>query len=256
VGVEKAVELFLPYGRSLKGTPALTPPALDPTKQVSDELSFAFDFFNERLYGGRLRRCLVTLQRHRGCCGYFAGDRCESRDGCRLVSELALNIDTFHTMTVTEIFGVLVHEQAHAYQFQYGHPSPGGYHNKEFALFMERVGLVTSQTGAKDGPRTGVRMSHYIQADGPFARASAELIAQGIDVTFIDRWAAQAGKAGNGPVPDSKDQARRISKLTSKTRFECPVCEAKAWGNFNLLIDCRPCGQPMTPSKDSEKRHE
>jgi hypothetical protein len=112
---------------------------------------------------------------------------------------------------------------------------------------MERVGLITSQTGAKDGPRTGVRMSHYIQADGPFAHACAELIAQGIDVTFIDRWAAQAGKPGINPVPDSKEQARRISKATSKTRFECPLCEAKAWGNFNLLIDCRACSQPMTP---------
>ncbi len=113
---------------------------------------------------------------------------------------------------------------------------------------MERVGLIPSDTGAEGGRRTGVRVSHYIQPDGAFAHACADLVARGIDITFVDRWATQAAKAGVESPPNRKEQARRLSKATSKTRFSCPVCEANAWGKPNLRIDCRPCGQPMIAS--------
>jgi hypothetical protein len=242
---EGSAEPLPPYGRNLLASTALVSTIIDPTKRISEEFSFAFDFFNNRLLGNRLRRCLVTLQRHRSFAGYFAAQRYETRDGTMVIDEIALNPEIFHTQSVTEIFSTLVHEQVHALQFQYGHPSSDGYHNKEWGDWMERIGLIPSNTGAPGGARTGIRMSHYIQPDGLFARACAELVAQST-ISFVDRWSAHATQPGINTVPDGKVQKRHKSKVTSKTRFSCPACRANAWGKPDLRIDCRPCRQPMT----------
>jgi hypothetical protein len=248
-GAERSVELLPPYGRKTPISSAHPQSALDPTRQVCDELAVAFSAFNSQLFGGRLRPCLVTLQRHRGAAGYFASQRFETRDGTMIVDEIALNPDAFHLHSPTQIFSTLVHEQVHALQAQHGSPSPGGYHNKQWAGWMERIGLIPSHTGAPGGRKTGVRMSHYIDPAGAFARECAALLAQGIDISFIDRWASMrptghpTGSNGNHGV-----DGRRQSKLASKTRFSCPGCKANAWGKSDLRIDCRPCRQPMTAS--------
>jgi hypothetical protein len=57
--------------------PAMT----DPTRSTYQGLTEAYDFFNERLFGGRLPRCLITMQRQKGAYGYFAGKRFGTRDG-------------------------------------------------------------------------------------------------------------------------------------------------------------------------------
>ena len=51
----------------------------------------AYDFFNERLFAGRLPRCLITMQRQRGASGYFAGKRFGTKDGAEVTDEIALN---------------------------------------------------------------------------------------------------------------------------------------------------------------------
>ena len=38
----------------------------DPTRTTYQGLTEAHDFFNERLFGGRLPRCLITMQRQKG----------------------------------------------------------------------------------------------------------------------------------------------------------------------------------------------
>jgi hypothetical protein len=245
-GAESSVEIFPPYGRKMRASEPPPRALLDPTRQVCHELAVAFDFFNSRLFGGRLRSCLVTLQRHRGAAGYFAAQRFETRDGAILVDEIALNPETFHVLSATDVFSTLVHEQVHALQAQCSRPSSGGYHNKQWAHWMEQIGLIPSHTGAPGGRRTGVRMSHYIDPAGAFARECAALMAQGIDISFIDRWASMrsAGRPTK-PADGTDDEGRRESKLASKTRFKCPACKANAWGNPNLRIDCRPCRHPM-----------
>lgn len=247
LGGGSAVEIFPPYGRKISVSEPPPRTMLDPTRQVCHELTVGFDLFNLRLFGNRLRPCLITLQRHRGAAGYFAARRFGTRDGATVVDEIALNPEAFHVHSATDVFSTLVHEQVHALQAQYGRPSSGGYHNKQWALWMEKIGLIPSHTGAPGGRRTGVRMSHYIDPAGAFARECAELIAQGIDISFIDRWASMrsAGRPSK-PTDEPGDKGRRESKLASKTRFTCAACRANAWGNPNLRIDCRPCRQPMT----------
>lgn len=247
-GLEKAVEIFSPYGKKVPASEPLSQKILDPTRQVCHELAVAFDFFNSRLFGNRLRPCLITLQRQRGAAGYFAAQRFETRDGTIIVDEIALNPELFHAHSEANILSTVVHEQVHALQAQYGHPSDGGYHNKEWADWMERIGLIPSDTEMEGGQKTGFHMSHYIQPDGPFARACADLIAQGIGISFVDRWAAMANAKPESDPAHDKRQARRKSKAASKSLFRCDKCGQSAWGKSSLKIDCRPCCQPMAAS--------
>lgn len=240
IGNEPSVEILPPYGTKMPAPAIEDLKVFDPTLQVSQELVFAFRFFNKRLFGNRLRPCIVTLQRRRGAAGYFAEKRFETRDGTLIVDEIALNPECFHH-SVTDVLSTLVHEQVHALAAQYGHPAHNGYHTKLWGAYMERIGLVPSHTGAPGGRRTGVHVSHYVQPDGPFARACADLIAGGFDISFVGRCAVMREKSAS-------NDNRRKSKKASKTRFSCPACDANAWGKANLRINCRPCGQPMVAS--------
>ena len=74
----------------------------DPTRTTYQGLTEAYDFFNQRLFGGRLPRCLITMQRQRGAYGYFAGKRFGTRDGQEITDEIALNPAHFRSRTTRE----------------------------------------------------------------------------------------------------------------------------------------------------------
>jgi hypothetical protein len=101
----------------------------------------------------------------------------------------------------------LVHEMVHLEQDHFGTPSRSGYHNKEWAAWMDRVGLTPSNTGAPGGKRTGQQVTHYIVPDGPFAHAYA---ARQFDDLYFDR-----AKAQDGP-------------RKRKTKYTCPGCGLNA----------------------------
>src|ERR1700758_3131944 len=63
----------------------------DPTRTTYQGLTEAYDFFNERLFAGRLPRCLITMQRQKGAYGYFAGKRFGTKDGSEVTDEIALH---------------------------------------------------------------------------------------------------------------------------------------------------------------------
>ena len=75
----------------------------DPTRTTYQGLTEAYDFFNERLFGG-LPRCLITMQRQKGAYGYFAGKRFGSRDGREITDEIALNPAHWKSLTTTKAF--------------------------------------------------------------------------------------------------------------------------------------------------------
>jgi predicted SprT family Zn-dependent metalloprotease len=70
-----------------------------------------------------------------------------SRDGTEVHDEIAFNIRLFAKRSPGEILATLVHEMCHLEQAHFGAPSRNGYHNREWATLMERVGLVPSDTG-------------------------------------------------------------------------------------------------------------
>lgn len=216
-GLEKSVEIHWPAGKTVPATTSSLQWASDPTRLLTEQLVRVGKHFNQSLFGNRIRPYIVTPQRARGLAGYFAPQRYQTRDGSTVFDEIGLNIEIFHTLTLIELFAVIGHELIHSLQYHFGHYSPGGYHNVEFAEWAERIGLHTSHTGAPGGRRTGVRMSHFIDPDGAFARASAKLIAEGGDIFVVDRWAVQR-------TLRPTHEHRQESKPGSNARFTCLAC--------------------------------
>lgn len=203
-----------------------------PTQATYGDLNRAYAFFNDKLFGNRLPNCLITLQRHKGAYGYFSPERFGSKAG-EIVDEIALNPAHFGR-SARDILGTLVHEMTHLEQQHFGKPSRGGYHNKQWAIYMHAVGLQASDTAAPGGKETGGKVSHYIIEGGPYAVAFAELEAQGFTDLFSDHTR-----------DDEKDKKARKAKNASKTPFICETCELKAWAKATASLWCGECQSPM-----------
>ena len=191
----------------------------------------AYEWFNQRLFKGRLPPCLITLQRKARSYGYFANDRFgHRREAGAFTHELALNPDAFGDRSDKDILSTLVHEMVHCLQ-HCGTPSRQGYHNKEWAREMIAIGLMPSDTGAPGGKQTGQQMSHYIIEGGPFDLAADALLAQG----FCLNWQSA----------DPAGQAQKTAKERSKTKFTCPSCGQNAWAKPDPALICGACEEPM-----------
>lgn len=207
-------------------------PALNPTKRTYDDLTAAYDFFNTRLFHGKLPRCLITMQRKNKSYGYFAGGRFGSVDGKEITDEIALNPSHFKARTTEQSLSTLVHEMVHLWQHHHGQPSRSGYHNKEWAARMTAVGLIPSDTGAAGGNATGQHVSHYIAPGGAFARACAALVEDGFTVPYVELW-------------DEAGKKTRRKKAASKTKYTCPECDLNAWAKPDAHLLCGECAADM-----------
>ena len=147
-----------------------------PTPETYDELQRAYDFFNEKLFSNELPPCLITLQREKRTYGYCSFKRFVGRESGYTVDEIAMNPVYFSIRTIKATLSTLVHEMVHQWQFHFGEPGRRGYHNKQWAARMERVGLMPSDTGEPGGRKVGQSMTHYIIAGGPFDMACDELL--------------------------------------------------------------------------------
>lgn len=196
------------------------------TQQAYGELQTAYNFFNEKLFGGQLPHCLITLQRQNKTRGYFSPERFASVD-MSIVDEIAMNPMHFETRTVTEILSTLVHEMVHLWQAHFGKPSRSAYHNAEWGDKMEQIGLMPSDTGKEGGKRTGQQMTHYIISQGGYAVAVAELLATGLKITWMDR------------------ANEKKKKAAARTKYHCDMCNSNVWGKDGLTIMCMACDQEM-----------
>lgn len=207
---------FLSYDRNMKEP-------ITPTEYRAFQR--AYDFFNAELFGGSLPHVLVTLQRHAKARGYFSPERFTGRIEDATVHELALNPDTFTRRTDKEILSTLVHEMAHVWQQTHGKPSTRGYHDRQWAAKLKKIGLQPSTTGAPGGKETGQSVTHYIIGGGAYARAYAKLAATGFQL----HWQS---------APQS---AQAKAKKASKTKFTCPDCGQNAWAKPDALLICGNC---------------
>jgi hypothetical protein len=216
-------------------------PKVGPRKSVSKfpiteveylGLQQAYDFMNAKLFDGELPDVLITLQRKANSRGYFHADRFNWRgsDGIQHQHELALNPDSFVDRTDEQIVSTLVHEQVHCWEVLHGTAPKRPYHNKIWAAKMITIGLMPSRTGAVGGKITGVKVSHYILPDGPFAKAFAELAASGWKLNL--QSAPSLGKGG-------------AASRSSKTKFTCTSCAQNCWGKPDLQVICGLCALPM-----------
>ena len=118
-----------------------------PTKQAYTELQTAYDFFNRKLFSGKLPPCLITMQRKNRTLGYFSGNRWADRTGA-VTDEIAMNPMHFSGRSVEDVLSTLAHEMAHLWQHHCGTSSRNGYHNREWGAKMDEIGLCPSQMGA------------------------------------------------------------------------------------------------------------
>lgn len=228
-----------------------------PTSTTYNELQVAFDHFNKALFENKLPQCLITLQRKKRTYGYFSSERFITSKGTK-TDEIAMNPSYFAVCPPEEVLQTLVHEMAHLWQFHFGKPSRGGYHNKEWAAKMENIGLMPSSTGKEGGAKTGDCMSDYIIIGGRFEKACNQLLTNSFRISWADRFPAreriEQAIAENGVdeireeleswgveiTEDGEIEIQNESKPT-RTKFTCPACGASAWGKPSLNIICGDC---------------
>ena len=197
--------------------------------QITGQEYTAFDqayaYCNTVLFSGKLRPCLITLQRQARSYGYFAVGRFQDRTvEVHTTDELALNPDTFAGRSDTDMLSTLVHEMVHCWQQHFGTPPLRGYHDRAWAVHMVAIGLMPADTGAPGGKQTGQHMGHDILPGKPFDRAAAVLLA----TDFRLHWQSLADKPQH-------------NKLRSKTKYQCPVCEQNAWAKPTAQLFCGLC---------------
>ena len=205
-----------------------------PTQEAYAELQDAYDYFNQTLFGGRLPAALITFQRKNRTRGYFSGDRWQSHHG-DLSDEIAMNPEHFETRSLPEVLSTLAHEMVHLRQHHEGKPSRSGYHNRQWADWMEDIGLIPSNTAAPGGKRTGQKMTHYIEAGGAFDLACKALVAKGFRLSWSDRG------LGGGPTGKSGKSGTRI-------KYACPDCGVAVWGKADLRLACLGCDAELEPA--------
>ena len=249
-----------------------------PSLTLYTSLQAAFDHFNERLFGGLLPPCLITLRSASRVYGYHHAGRFVSPDG-QVLDELGMHPGFFTLRPVEAVMSTLVHELVHHWQNHGGTPSPSNPHNREWAEKMVSLGLQPSKTGLPGGKKTGRSVSHYILPDGPFLQACRDLLIQGFGLPWLDRHAPiatasqvahqQALVAGGvavemSPAPMTVLPAKiagapsvwepKPKKPPTRFKFNCPKCDTKAWAALDASLLCGVCEVPMV--SDSQERNE
>lgn len=241
--------------------------AMKPTESAYLELEKAFDFFNEKLFGGELPNCLITFQRKARTYGYYAASRFMHRGGST-TDEIAMNPSYFSVVPLEEIMQTLVHEMTHQWQEYFGTKGRRGYHNIEWAEKMESIGLMPSSTGKPGGAKTGDQMMDYIIEGGPFQVHLTDLLSQDFAISWSDRhppieqirqmikeqgidavrdkleaWGITVAEGNEGEEPII---TALVPTKPTRIKFTCVSCSANVWGRPSLNILCLDCNTPFT----------
>lgn len=229
--------------------PIVRPNSIQPTVEAYSDLLTAFGWFNDTLFDGALSQPLITLARKPRMLGAFCPNRFKSQTG-ELCHEIILNPFYLRQKGDLDTLSTLVHEMAHQWREDFcpgGTPS-NGYHDALWASRMEELGLIPSHTGTPGGRRVGPKVSHFIEAGGPFEQAAHRLFATGFSIRWADRVEPEAAEAGLRPSSHGASR-RRVARKKPKDRvkFSCPKCRQNAWARPAALLKCTPCDAPLVP---------
>lgn len=190
------------------------------------DLGQAYEYFNKKLFDGKLPDCLITLNRKARTYGYYHHEKFQNRDDKSLLSEISLNPDGFNDREDIDILSTLVHEMVHVQQFYFGNPPRRGYHDRQFSEMMYEVGLQTSANGEVGGKTTGQRMSHYIIEGGKFEIVANAFLLNGSKL----HW--------NSRVEEKEVKERK----KTREKFVCPQCmKTTAWAKKTAKLACGDC---------------
>lgn len=195
-----------------------------PTTSQYGNIQLAYDYFNDKLFDGKLAQCMLTLRgQNKRCMGLFHAEQWQGTkedDKCHEIALTPCNL----SRPLEDVFSTLVHEMVHLWQQDHGTPSRNGYHNKEWGAKMKDVGLYPSDTGKEGGKETGQQMTHYVIEGGPFYVAFKDMPEE-IKLPWI------------GVPLQEKDK-----KGKNKVKYVC-TCDDKVWGKPGLEIRCDVCGE-------------
>ncbi|MDD2660674.1 MAG: SprT-like domain-containing protein [Methylococcales bacterium] len=237
---------------------------MKPTIDTYAELQLAYDTFNRLLFDEQLPDCIITLQRSNPSRGYFSAERFANIDGQK-TDEIALNPAYFAVVPLVKIMEELVHQLCHLWQFHYGTPGRGRYHNIEWANKMESIGLMPSDTGQPEGKKVGDIMSNYALADGAFLLACTELLTNDFRISWYDRFptntAIDAGHNSYSQPIDLPEGGEDIAaesenieietpdnaeNKSNRSKYVCHPCGINVWGKPELNIICGKCNGTFT----------
>jgi predicted SprT family Zn-dependent metalloprotease len=156
-----------------------------------DYLTCAYDFFAEHLFeqvfNQKLPDAIITLGHKSTARGYYWPEIFKDVAESRQLPEISICWNSLRNDTKT-ILSTLCHEMAHHYQYAYGKPGKGAYHNREFAMIMLSIGLKaysildhTKMTGNKvshvvlENAKFDVVANEFIKEYGDFALAQGEI---------------------------------------------------------------------------------
>lgn len=227
-----------------------------PTRETYDAFQHAYDHFNWTLFDRELPNCLITLQRTKRSYGYFCHKRFEHEDGGHC-DEIALNPIYFEQRSASDVLSTLVHEMVHLWQFHFGKPGRGRYHNREWAERMKSIGLYPSNTGEPGGRELGDQMTHYIVDGGSFERSAASLIGTGFVIEWKDAQrrktsiASPTSKTGSGTSGSGAEgslEPAPAPKSGTRMKYTCPACGLNAWAKHDVLLLCGEDRVPLLAS--------
>jgi len=206
------------------------------TDQNSEAFQSAFEYYNTTLFDSSLPECILTFGRKRRALGVFYDSLWQK--GNNQLSEISLNPDYLSRKPI-DVFSTLVHEMAHLWQAVYGKPGKGNYHNKQYSVKMEEIGLITSKTGSPGGDRTGQPMSHYKKKGGHYTLAFKAMPKE-----FLFPWIDKNNFNELSLRKDKKVLTKRAI-TQRKITYYCYECNSKVWGKPKLKLICGECMKPM-----------
>jgi predicted SprT family Zn-dependent metalloprotease len=230
---------------------------LKPTEEQSQALQKIYDYLNVHLFDGELTDAMYILSRNKNVTGgYFASDAWENDDG-RKIHEVGINANVVAAGDLIEVLKIMAHEQAHHWQHDHGTPSRKGYHNEEWGLKMEEIGIEPlCYDNDPEGIRklSGQKMGNGdIMSGGKFEAAIVNMPDE-----LIFEWSAigQVLVDNDGEVqkmpskpnqkPSEDEDKPKKQKAGARTKYTCLICGTNVWGKPDLNITCTDCNRPFT----------
>jgi len=220
-----------------------------PAVDQSAAFQAAFDFFNQRLFEGKLPKVMLTMSRNANLVGGYFSPKKWFDENKEEIGEIAINANVLKQTGIVKAMSILIHEQVHLWQFAHGKPSRGGYHNREWSDKCKDIGLLPV---GPDGQDTGQTIDTDLIEDGLAIKAIEDLPEED-----LFPWMSEplenpdgGGGGGGGTAPNRPPLPK---KPGTRTKYTCPACGWNLWGKAGGTFMCMTCNQLFIEMKGGQE---